>query len=793
MSDQNMTDATSTPSTAPGQNTASQPPRAGHKRPADWHPSARPVSRSKSMEPEEAPAAQAASGGPTQAVGGDRLAPISEQPVQVCRFSPDVQPAARFNSTMPTCVSDALFPLLQGGVPGSGGPASSNVPDVANGLQQALGVFVEVGKFLETRHPDVVNLGRNPQSSAAFEAFSNSLRNVVAHWHAIVTALNLDVVTLAPVHLGEFHSLLAAERARTAALQHELSSLRKRYDDMVSQYPPPQLLIQEVSTFKNTIKALTSSVKTIVDASSYARVAANAVNRSVPADATHDAPPRFTPQKRSAAQADGLSSAATIGGGPAAKRLASEHLKPAVDIPSATNWDDIARAASVGRVVNSLTYDQAIAIANTFGVNPAPTPVAGHLPAASAKGSKLPPVKAQLLPASTLPLPPKPKPPVPHLQPPKDASKSLIASFSRAVAEASRRTFDDINQWVSQTVANTLTPAESESIRLEGIHWDPKGVSVTLRFAVRPPVALQRALNDRAKWLANVEPDVPIEANVVFYTPITLIALNAVQFLDDSGREISMEEIYKKIIQENPKVAAYLVPHIQQPRPFWAVRAPGSGTLVIAIFDDKKGVHAKAITKHPVMIDKVAHFARVFTPPKINAFCTRCFRWNHTAAICGAAVQFCAKCGGAHLSTLHNRLGLCCAEERQQRKVEVIECPPEHDFCPNCGNFGHRATSHGCVYYRNRFSREWLKANPPKHPGPVVRKSNTYKGYKPKAAGHGNGTAAHAGSEQDVNMGATHTDAEDSEVEQVSTWEGASDAEDQAVAAGLGTAMNTEA
>ncbi|KAI0076694.1 hypothetical protein K474DRAFT_1708019 [Panus rudis PR-1116 ss-1] len=79
-------------------------------------------------------------------------------------------------------------------------------------------------------------------------------------------------------------------------------------------------------------------------------------------------------------------------------------------------------------------------------------------------------------------------------------------------------------------------------------------------------------------------------------------------------------------------------------------------------------------------------------------------------------------------------LSFCCAKERERLQAEVVECPPKHDFCPNCGKYGHRASSTTCPYYINRHNEKWLRdpKHAPAYPVGKLRAMNRYRGYRPR-------------------------------------------------------------
>ncbi|EKM52557.1 uncharacterized protein PHACADRAFT_164493 [Phanerochaete carnosa HHB-10118-sp] len=298
----------------------------------------------------------------------------------------------------------------------------------------------------------------------------------------------------------------------------------------------------------------------------------------------------------------------------------------------------------------------------------------------------------------------------------------LVASFSTKISGSRRRPLLHVRAWLAELLEEKETPLVVATVRLINIEWDPTGSSLSLHFAKRPPMSVQRLLDERAVWFANTQPsEPPIDVTVEFYIPVTLLQIDPVPYQDNGGNELSSEVIHDKLVASNPQLGDDLLPCTYPPHPFfWGRRTFGSGLLIVAILDDDKRSHARAIVKKSIVFDKERCLASIYTPPLVNAFCTTCYRWGHASPHCGSGknATFCARCGGDHTTRQHGRVALCCHETRTRYNRAEADCPPDHDFCPNCGHPGHRANSRRCVYFQNRFSREWLQTNPPRHPGP---------------------------------------------------------------------------
>jgi len=90
--------------------------------------------------------------------------------------------------------------------------------------------------------------------------------------------------------------------------------------------------------------------------------------------------------------------------------------------------------------------------------------------------------------------------------------------------------------------------------------------------------------------------------------------------------------------------------------------------------------------------------------------CKNCWKWGHTMFSCRIQGSKCIKCNGPHKSDNHCKFSWCCKANDKlnppylETKKDKL-CP--HFFkCSNCrGN--HQVDSNLCLFWKNRFNREW--------------------------------------------------------------------------------------
>ncbi|KAI0073443.1 hypothetical protein K474DRAFT_1710724 [Panus rudis PR-1116 ss-1] len=371
-----------------------------------------------------------------------------------------------------------------------------------------------------------------------------------------------------------------------------------------------------------------------------------------------------------------------------------------------------------------LTFNQAIDIAEKFGISPvgpppAPAP-ATTIPASGAQA------KSSTTPLST-----------PSQTANTTNGKSEANGPKASTPAPKSHSSDEIRTWLNDVLRKECSPAEIASAVLNEVKWDRYGTSVTLHFMERPHEAVKKVLERHVDWLSNMDRHSEITTELDYHYPTARIAISAVRCADQAGRAITIPQIFSKIraaSTHNEHFLKYLLPPTRPPRPFWRYKGGGSGKLVVSIQDTYSGDHARLATSKKILIDNEWYSIHIDRPDKVNPYCTNCKRWRHSASQCKAGVQCCERCGGLHLTDLHNRLSFCCAEERERLQAEVVECPPKHDFCPNCGKYGHRASSTTCPYYINRHNEKWLcdPKHAPAFPVGKLRAMNRYQGYRPR-------------------------------------------------------------
>ena len=88
--------------------------------------------------------------------------------------------------------------------------------------------------------------------------------------------------------------------------------------------------------------------------------------------------------------------------------------------------------------------------------------------------------------------------------------------------------------------------------------------------------------------------------------------------------------------------------------------------------------------------------------------CKNCWKWGHSTLSCRSHISRCTKCYGAHDTEHHREKAWCCMENKKlNRAATNVGEPCPHVFkCVNCKG-DHQADSYSCLYWRNRFNKDW--------------------------------------------------------------------------------------
>ncbi|KAF5325366.1 hypothetical protein D9619_009658 [Psilocybe cf. subviscida] len=93
--------------------------------------------------------------------------------------------------------------------------------------------------------------------------------------------------------------------------------------------------------------------------------------------------------------------------------------------------------------------------------------------------------------------------------------------------------------------------------------------------------------------------------------------------------------------------------------------------------------------------------------------CMRCHRWGHPTTACMATKTVCAHCAGPHNEANHREAAACCqAKPKANPPVLATLAGVDWPHAPHCVNCrgDNLVTARKCVFFRNRFDREWINA-----------------------------------------------------------------------------------
>ena len=128
----------------------------------------------------------------------------------------------------------------------------------------------------------------------------------------------------------------------------------------------------------------------------------------------------------------------------------------------------------------------------------------------------------------------------------------------------------------------------------------------------------------------------------------------------------------------------------------------------VDIWDSQSGSLAKNIINRHFNIGRfIATIKGTNMNPGVLQ-CKNCWKWGHSTLSCHSHISRYAKCYGAHITKHHREKAWCCMENKKANHSATKEGEPcPHVFkCMNCKD-NHQADSYSCLYWRNRFNREW--------------------------------------------------------------------------------------
>ena len=139
-------------------------------------------------------------------------------------------------------------------------------------------------------------------------------------------------------------------------------------------------------------------------------------------------------------------------------------------------------------------------------------------------------------------------------------------------------------------------------------------------------------------------------------------------------------------------------------RAWFQEKKEGAFSVVAAVLGEVTFNH---LCRYGVRLLGVKHDVDAYEEVRLNAFCTRCSRWGHSAPHCSLSDPKCSICSGDHETTNHRR-------PVEGRKVgRGHPCPHGAVKCANCGG-PHGARADACVAKREARveARGWRSPSP---------------------------------------------------------------------------------
>ena len=143
--------------------------------------------------------------------------------------------------------------------------------------------------------------------------------------------------------------------------------------------------------------------------------------------------------------------------------------------------------------------------------------------------------------------------------------------------------------------------------------------------------------------------------------------------------------------------------------------APNSDTcwVYFDIWDSASGFNAKKLIGQTVVINGVPCRIQGANTHVGTPLCQKCWKWGHDQRFCRSTSNQCPLCNKPHLECHHRALAGCCKGNLKADppvSPTSADAPCPHDpRCINCGK-NHVSNDRKCIFWRNRWDGEWIKA-----------------------------------------------------------------------------------
>ncbi|KAI9057934.1 hypothetical protein FKP32DRAFT_1545592, partial [Trametes sanguinea] len=86
--------------------------------------------------------------------------------------------------------------------------------------------------------------------------------------------------------------------------------------------------------------------------------------------------------------------------------------------------------------------------------------------------------------------------------------------------------------------------------------------------------------------------------------------------------------------------------------------------------------------------------------------CANCWTWGHPVVSCNYPNAICARCGGPHPASLHNKKAACC-RDAPGFGTDDFRCPHPPRCC-NCDGPHYASDRRACPFFAHRADAAWL-------------------------------------------------------------------------------------
>ncbi|CDO70323.1 hypothetical protein BN946_scf184843.g12 [Trametes cinnabarina] len=291
-------------------------------------------------------------------------------------------------------------------------------------------------------------------------------------------------------------------------------------------------------------------------------------------------------------------------------------------------------------------------------------------------------------------------------RPPKDADRTVYVRFSNdAYQTPEKRTANGVLQVQINTALERHPSADVKTFRLDSLFWNARS-TITL-VANKPPNAT--VVEVACRRIAEIQ-GIPFDkVRAEPYHLYVSLAFNRVPCEDLSGNPITPQDAATPIFNNDIWREIALRPSTSF-RWIPTGNNASSGKLAMQFEDDPDHSISHRLLAHPVLFPDGITYAKVLPDRNVVPQCANCWGWGHPVYSCRYPTTVCARCGGPHPASLHNKKAACC-KDTQGHERDDFTCP-HPPWCCNCGGTHYASDRNECPFARHRNDSAWLAAHP---------------------------------------------------------------------------------